>query len=157
MMLWQIFLVSFLARRIFPGLDFRETVPPPVAPETPSPLTAKQQKKRKEAIAAARERIRLLRENRTADPRLVDVHPTYDDETRAITAVGLKVGEIWNVIAGEQERQNRWWATYNAALTGLLANSSSDDGSAEYNDGCRRAARRMADAEHGPLSPKKEP
>ncbi|HKU42718.1 MAG TPA: hypothetical protein VJR89_31380, partial [Polyangiales bacterium] len=75
--------------RAAPGevLDFREIVPPPTAPATAPPLTAKQQKKRKEAIAAARERIRQLRENRISDAKLVDVHPTYDEEFDRVTEV----------------------------------------------------------------------
>lgn len=49
-----------------------------------------------------------------------------------------------------QGLRERWWATYNAALTGLLTNGT-DQGclQSDYIDDCRDEARRIADAEHG--------
>jgi hypothetical protein len=53
----------------------------------------------------------------------------------------------------EAERVNRWHATYNAALTGLLAlgTRAEDRISSNYHDSIHYAADRYASRAHGPL------
>jgi len=80
---------------------------------------------------------------------------TYDDDTRAISASGVVVGEIWKIIQGERDRQERWHRTYNAVLGGLCSNRGDRHGFIEDADEMlselERLAAESADARHGPL------
>lgn len=72
------------------------------------------------------------------------INRSYHDEER-IEAAAMKLAD------DEWRRVDRWWATYNAALTGLLAwgGSGADYVSGDY---ARRSATEHADAAHGKLA-----
>ena len=79
----------------------------------------------------------------------------YDDETRTINATGYKVQEIWNHIAGEQERRREWWRTYRAIRSGIEA-CRNDSGSDLSDDEVRDYCRTETDLLHGQLNPHPE-
>ena len=51
----------------------------------------------------------------------------YDEETQSINARGDVLNSIWKLIGGEAMRRDRWWATYNAVLQGMLAAKRPED------------------------------
>ena len=76
----------------------------------------------------------------------------YDDETRAISAPGHKVSEIWGIIQGEQERRADWKRTYNAALPyALAAGYRNERSTPAHLAAAHELAALCADEAHGPL------
>jgi hypothetical protein len=101
------------------------------------------------AIYSAIERIEALEEFRKGFPD--------DDDALTSNPDGIRCGTFepipdYESKRAERERQARWWDTYNAALTGAIANGPGcQDDDEEITDTNHQIAELAADRAHGPL------
>lgn len=75
----------------------------------------------------------------------------WDDKERMFEGDPNALQGLWEDMDHQRLRHDRWWATYNAALTGLVGLRETD--TADYML-ARGDARAIANAEHGPLTKK---
>lgn len=80
----------------------------------------------------------------------------YDDVTRTITGPGHLVNAVYKLVSDanqtEHVRQERWWATYNAVMTGMLARVPWNV-TAVDEEKFHKSASEFADRAHGKVAP----